>query len=409
MSSSQGTSGGCSLNVIISSDEIHAHDTGTVKSTVTPQQQPSTGQFPSRPQIPQERRPMPKPPRARVEKATGNPLFEFESEGHGTVSRADSELAALAEFRFRNEIIYQSFGGQIHHFNWLGHPVFRSSSTPPEISLWCLVARPKSTLRDTPTGFLKKATLNNAWVWVDPVSIRVDKGVYLPQDGQGLLRFAKGRTQKMYTLHGVWKYGPEKDQILIDTGDTTDYMDPKRRVGNGFIEGTSIRTRDERIQYERLVSAVALQDLKKSKNARVKRPSPLRQSMTPMELEGKYLTLDILSKQEALKLKLPQMLSKQTPATSNHSYGYDHGTFNIATNTPNTDVDQWASQPFQESLYHDHLEPILEGDITLALLFGDLCPAASTRAFTDPVDPSSPSISNGDYDALFDDSMEIDL
>ncbi|KAL2853621.1 hypothetical protein BJX68DRAFT_265088 [Aspergillus pseudodeflectus] len=244
-------------------------------------------------------------PTAKKKQTARDKLREFESKGHGTVSFVASLVAVHEEFEYRNVLLDLPGGQNIHHFNWFGESVCQSSLTPPEISLWYMTTRPRFGLMSSSDIIRKTATKNNAEKWVDPIVIRVDNGVRLPQDADGLLRFAKSRTQKMYTPHGRWQSDREDRQTFCDDGEPSIYMRTGMVVGNGFIEGTSIRTRANWLRYGQLLNAVELEDLKiaekgeeipawyrRAHASEFKRPSPLSRSMTPEDLEDDYKNTD---------------------------------------------------------------------------------------------------------------------
>ncbi|KAJ0425606.1 hypothetical protein BJY00DRAFT_274605 [Aspergillus carlsbadensis] len=238
---------------------------------------------------------------AKKKRTARDRLYEFESKGHGTVSYVPCLVAIEQEFTYRDQLLDLPGGTKIHHFNWAGKPVYQSSRTPPEISLWYVVTPPRFDLARSRDTIRKAATKNNAEKWIDPIVLRVNHGMHLPQDADGLLRCAKGRTQKMYTPHGQWRSDGDIKQTFLDEGDPLVYLENGMMVGNGFIEGTPLRTRTKWLQYEQLLNAVELEDLKRAKKgeeipawyrrahaSKFRRPSSLSQSMTPMDLEGDH-------------------------------------------------------------------------------------------------------------------------
>ncbi|KAL3452018.1 hypothetical protein BJX65DRAFT_303731 [Aspergillus insuetus] len=240
-------------------------------------------------------------PTARKKQTARDKLREFESKGHGTVSYVACLEAIQKEFDYRDQLLDLPGGKNIHHFNWYGEPVYQSSRTPPEISLWYMTTPPRFGLISSSDIFREVTTKHNAEKWIDPIVIRVNNGVYLPQDADGLLRFAKSRTQKMYTPHGCWRSDRKDRQIFLDEGEPLVYMETNMRVGNGFIEGTPIRTRTKWLQYGQLLNAVGLEDLKiaekrkeipawyrRAHASEFRSPSPLSQSMTSDDFEGDY-------------------------------------------------------------------------------------------------------------------------
>ncbi|KAL2853282.1 hypothetical protein BJY01DRAFT_244247 [Aspergillus pseudoustus] len=360
----------------------------------------------------QQRIPMPPHPRREDQPTARDRLLEFRSEGHGTISHDYCVATVRRVFMYRTYLLMQPGGHKIHHFNWRGGPVYQSSNTPPEVSLWFMTIDPKVHVKKHPRGFLwKELLLHNAQAWIDPVIVLSKTGGDLPQHPKTLLCFAKGRTKKLYTTHGSWRLDKNEGQTYCDTGHPKSYMNPKRRVGNGFIEGTSIRTRRNWGQYENLLIAVAHQDRVETETAAVKRgelsavarrrdfmalrrSSPLSQSMTPADLEAE----DVQMVSNELVL-CPR--ASATPTAYTTPFGYDHAydTFNLVTELSDTDGG-WVSEPFQVSLYRQYLGPILEGDASLTTIFGDMNYASSARAFTD--------LTDGDNNDAPSDAMDID-
>ncbi|PTU25391.1 hypothetical protein P175DRAFT_0554630 [Aspergillus ochraceoroseus IBT 24754] len=147
------------------------------------------------------------------------------------------------EFHSRQQIVDGVDGEKVHHFNWFGKPVYRNSSTPPEVSLWFILAKPKA-----PQGRDKlrvKSVLKRARVWVDPVLVSLERGARDLHRGSAydLIRFAEKRTFKFYTPHGTWQLDRDALQggALLDQGTAKIYHDDKWGAGGGFMRSRNIR------------------------------------------------------------------------------------------------------------------------------------------------------------------------
>ncbi|RMJ25130.1 hypothetical protein PHISP_03993 [Aspergillus sp. HF37] len=177
----------------------------------------------------------------------------------------------------------------IHHFSWLGYPVYEHSATPPEVSLLFMLSNPKTPqLGDE---YRLQSILCRATIYVDPVLVYLDKGLEALQlRGCDIIRFATGKTFKFYTPHGQWANDSREweAQTTIDDGDAYTYISPTLVTGNGFAEICPIRSTSEweEARNERFAASRAFSgNLYRSKmRNRVYTPSPLGQSMVPDDM-----------------------------------------------------------------------------------------------------------------------------
>ena len=196
------------------------------------------------------------------------------------------EFEVSREFIKRVNQLYYDY--EIHHFNWLGSPVYEYSSTPPAISLLYLLSDPKVPKQGDELRL--QSILSRATTYIDPVLVSLEDGWEgLNAKGLELVRFATGRTSKFYTPHGQWIYDSNEkdDQTILDDGDVCIYISPNMAAGNGFAELCPIRSRSqweadskERIAYVNASSGSQYL----SKKYREYVPSPLRQCMVPEDL-----------------------------------------------------------------------------------------------------------------------------
>ncbi|KAJ5782874.1 hypothetical protein N7457_004648 [Penicillium paradoxum] len=150
------------------------------------------------------------------------------------------------EYRWR-DICDQTDPG-IHHWNWLGNPVYERTATPPTDSLAFMQAAPK-----VPTGSDEmriNAIMNSAVELIDPVAMQIESGEeeLLEMHGSELIRVCEGRVSNLYSLNGSWIYDDNSDDILPDLWgilalEPSDYV-----VGNGVV-GRGLIDRDEWFQW----------------------------------------------------------------------------------------------------------------------------------------------------------------
>ena len=220
------------------------------------------------------------------------------------VSEADLEIQSMQrdvneEFAFQRLCMAADTYREIHHFNWLGSPVFRYSATPAVISLLFLLSEPKvPTIGDE---YRLEAIMRKAMVFVDPVFVYLNNGWgSLCLRGSELIRWATGRVFKFYTPNGHWSQDDREiaDDTRVDDGNLGNYVADDMAAGNGFIPLFSIRSRIQwfntkdrfTIHTENERSVIARHREKNPDYI----PSPLRQSMTPDPLDksGKFFARD---------------------------------------------------------------------------------------------------------------------
>lgn len=187
------------------------------------------------------------------------------------------------ELAFRDYFVHaENPEFRVHHFNWMGYPVYQHSSTPPEESLAFILADPKFSRPSD--EYRIQAIMGCAASFVDPVIVRLDdmgEEVFRFR-GSKLAQAANGRVLKYYTPHGQWMKDPreENGDTTLDEGNFNDYVVPGLAVGSGFVDTSPIRSRaqwkqrqEECLARSRMLSSKKLQGWRP-------RPSPLRASMS---------------------------------------------------------------------------------------------------------------------------------
>ena len=226
------------------------------------------------------------------------------SEVKEQVSEEDLEIQSMQrdvneELAFQSLCMAADTYGEIHHFNWLGSPVFGYSATPAVISLLFLLSEPKvPAIGDE---YRLEAIMRRAMVLVDPVFVYLNDGWgSLCLRGSELIRWATGRAFKFYTPNGHWSQDDREiaDDTRVDDGNLGNYVADDMAAGNGFIRLFSIRSRVQwfnakdrfTIHTENERSVIARHREKNQDYI----PSPLRQSMTPDDLDkpGKFFARD---------------------------------------------------------------------------------------------------------------------
>ncbi|KAL2862336.1 uncharacterized protein BJX67DRAFT_298286 [Aspergillus lucknowensis] len=211
--------------------------------------------------------------------------------------------AAWREFAHRDRMLDAPGGNQIHHFNWEGCPVYERSSTPPEISLWYMTTQPKVYKPSCSSELRVETALRRSRTWIDPVLVHIKEGVDLPGHAETLIRFAKDKTYVFYSKHGRWQTEPQERMCFRDEGALETYFDKTVKVGNGFINGTPIRSREEwntlknQLQdFEFLRSRKRVLDERTEwiQNKR-RKPSPLRHSTTIADTDADEVMTDVVN------------------------------------------------------------------------------------------------------------------
>jgi hypothetical protein len=149
------------------------------------------------------------------------------------------------EEEFRGRVDAMVHDEDIHHFNWLGNPVYQSSSTTPAESFAIICTGPK-----VPQGSDKwriESILDRAYQFLDPVVVSLETITELVFNNRGsdLQTAAEGHVFKLYIPQGRWTLDPhifDSGKVLLDTGSLDVYQNPLYEVGNGFIKPSLIFT-----------------------------------------------------------------------------------------------------------------------------------------------------------------------
>lgn len=158
------------------------------------------------------------------------------------------------EFAWRQYDTYMD--PEIHHYNFMGQPVYRASATSPSDSLAVIMSGPK--VPEAQESLRVQSILRRANMFVDPVILNlygIDESILL-QRGSALRRAATGRVSTFYSPHGTWM-GDNSEQTafnVCDTGDVDTYVSNDVAVGNGFIRRGCIASREDwlRMRDERM-------------------------------------------------------------------------------------------------------------------------------------------------------------
>lgn len=136
------------------------------------------------------------------------------------------------------------YDSTIHHFNWLGQPVWQRSTTAPADSLVFIQGKPKTawSLGD----YRVQSILNRAMHFVDPVVAILDDrdASLLNLKGTALAQAAIGRVYRLYSPHGQWMTdeAEETEETILDHGDSRFHTSSTLAIGSGYIVHGSIRT-----------------------------------------------------------------------------------------------------------------------------------------------------------------------
>lgn len=197
------------------------------------------------------------------------------------------QLAVNGEFAYRQTCLQADNDGFIHHFNWLGAPVYGHNPTPPAISLLFLLTSPKVP----PSGheWRYESIMKRAMAFVDPVFVYVDNGREdLLKRGFDLVRWATGRVYKFYSPHGKWVEDARdlEEFPVLDDGDLVNHASDNAVAGNGFVEQFSIKSRSQLATARDECFYMAHREQKKSRRKGFgSSSSPLRQSVTPSDFD----------------------------------------------------------------------------------------------------------------------------
>ncbi|TQB74639.1 hypothetical protein MPDQ_004489 [Monascus purpureus] len=209
------------------------------------------------------------------------------------ITRVEAEI--YKEFSFRKICIEATrhHPCKIHHFNWLGHPVYEYSATPPAVSLMYLASRPK--IPSPSDEWRIHAILARATKFIDPVIMDLDSQrgwSDLALRGSDLVRVVTGRVHKFYSQHGHWTddHREGNDRTIVDIGNYYIYTSPCSAFSNGFVQLNTFRSRTQWAQatsdgYGELYSRHRKQIRFRRRNKQGK-PSPLRACCVPIDLDS---------------------------------------------------------------------------------------------------------------------------
>lgn len=156
----------------------------------------------------------------------------------------DSIILAIIDHVFSERSYRAEHDSPIHHFNWLGRPVWQRSTTVPKDSLVFIQGRPKTAwIRE---DYRVQPILNRAMQFVDPVVVIPNDGdtSFLELKGTALARAAVGRVYKLYSPHGRWVIddSEETEELITDHGEFAFHTLDTVAIGRGFISHGSVRT-----------------------------------------------------------------------------------------------------------------------------------------------------------------------
>lgn len=186
------------------------------------------------------------------------------------------------EFRSRVDAIVHD--EDIHHFNWLGNPVYQPSSTTAAESLAIICTGPK--VSQGSDKWRVQSILDRAYQFLDPVVVSLENITQLTFNnrGSGLQNAAEGHVFKFYTPQGRWTLDPhifDSGKVLLDTGSVDVYCNSSYEIGNGFIKPSMIFTRSDWRSIRRGIRrARQRSSLPRKITWFPPPPSPLSQSLT---------------------------------------------------------------------------------------------------------------------------------
>lgn len=164
----------------------------------------------------------------------------------------------------------------IHHYNWLGEPVYQSSSTSPSDSLAVIQGQPK--LHKAKDSLRIQTIMYRALEFVDPiVMILEEKDQQILQlRGTDLARASCGKVCKYYTPHGKWTTdGQDAAEIITDHGSLSIYKRSNLAVGNNLVDHDLIQSPQEWLNswYAALSAAEATTNLPRKMSWKPRRTS----------------------------------------------------------------------------------------------------------------------------------------
>ncbi|CAI7623521.1 unnamed protein product [Penicillium glandicola] len=147
------------------------------------------------------------------------------------------ELPEPVEYsnEYERRSVIGSLDAAIHHWNWLGQPVYQPTTTPAVDSLAFMQARPKA-----PEGrdeLRVGSIMNRAIQKIDPIVLRVDRGneAIVQMHGSTMIAACQGLVYTHYSLHGNWM----TDDFSVRQWTVPDAEGPDLpgfAVGNGISE-----------------------------------------------------------------------------------------------------------------------------------------------------------------------------
>lgn len=186
------------------------------------------------------------------------------------------------EFRGRDN--YMVYDEHVHHFNWLGDPVYQASATTPAESLAIICGGPKVPKEKEKLRI--GSILNRAYQSLDPIVVSLERtsDCLFTYRGFSLQRAAEGHVFKFYTPQGRWlvdQHVFDGGMVLLDTGSIEVYLNPDYSVGNGFTSPSLIPNRSDwqSARHEKLLSRQT-SSLPRKNTWSPPPPSALRQSTT---------------------------------------------------------------------------------------------------------------------------------
>ena len=135
---------------------------------------------------------------------------------------------------------YSPNSPEVHHYNLLGNPVYRSSQTPSALSLWVTMACTKKVQIEDPVC-LKAVLSSQAVRWVDPVLL--EEGVSVQEevrhDGSATAyrNSLIGLTAIQYVPYGTWQsdnYDDEQEMPHVVESDNKAILDEAYEESYGF-------------------------------------------------------------------------------------------------------------------------------------------------------------------------------
>ncbi|KAF9253087.1 hypothetical protein DTO013E5_525 [Penicillium roqueforti] len=181
----------------------------------------------------------------------------------------------LDEFNYRAEICNED--NTIHHWNWLGWPVYTRTATPPGVSLAFMQAIPKA-----PRGRDKlrvNSIMKCAIEYIDPVILKVDRGDegILQMYGSAMIEACEGLTYTHYSLHGNWMSDDfsMRRRIVPDAGESEleRFAIGRFAVANGLLEGGPFISRYEWLDWRDQLVAASKEPVR-SPRKRTWKPTP---------------------------------------------------------------------------------------------------------------------------------------